>query len=53
MHITITVKEFAKRVAFRSPFLNWLSRPGYSCGLDPETAGNLAQLRGSLRLRRS
>src|SRR5262245_1877534 len=41
MSLSYKARELAKRIAFRSPFLSWLSRPRYAYNLEP---GQLAAL---------
>lgn len=41
--------EYAKRVAFRNPYLNWLSRPSYPYNLDPYQLAYLIQSLESTR----
>lgn len=42
-------REYAKRIAFRNPYLNWLSRPRYPFNLDPDQLAFLIQSLESTR----
>jgi O-methyltransferase len=35
MDLKFVAREFAKRIVYRSPIFNWVSRPRYSFGIDP------------------